>query len=62
METLDVGSHGVVDRRVKFPQKRHETQAYLVATGIELGVGVVLDIVEVVFDNVGVDIGPREAE
>ena len=62
VEAFHIGGHGSVDGGIEFAQKRHEAVANLVATGVEFSIGAVLDIVEVVFCYIGIDVGAGEAE
>ena len=62
VEALDVGEHGLVDTGVELAQQGHELVADAVAAGVELGIGVVLDILQASLGDVGVDVGAGEAE
>ena len=61
-QTVDIGLHSGVDRRVKLAQQWHELQPYAVATRVEESIGAVVDIVQSTFGDIAVDVGSRKTK
>ena len=62
MEALDIGSHSGVDRGIEFAQQRHQAVTYLVAAGIGLTIGAILDIQKGVLFYITRYVGPAERQ